>query len=84
MRAAGRAPGGAAPVGRIECRRGRRWALLWDPAELAVKRVPTPAQRVALGRALAARRRCPVCTVDVGYCIPRSLGCCVDCHEETR
>lgn len=84
MRAVGRAPAGAAPVGRIECRRGRRWALLWDRAELGPKRTPTPAQRAALGRALAARRRCPSCGRDAGYCIPRSLGCCLDCHDTTH
>lgn len=84
MRAAGRAPAGAEPVGRIVCRRGRRWALLWDLAELGPKRVPTPAQRAALRLALAARRRCPVCTRDAGYCIPRSLGRCVDCAEAGR
>ncbi len=54
-------------------------ALLYDRDELVRKRVPSAAQLAALGRALAARRRCPDCGRDVGYCIPTSLGCCVDC-----
>ncbi|OLM27901.1 hypothetical protein Ae717Ps2_7119 [Pseudonocardia sp. Ae717_Ps2] len=79
MRAAGLAPCGAAPVAQVVCRRGRRWALLWDPAELGPKRVPSPAQLAALDRALAARRRCPICRLDAGYCIPRSIGSCLEC-----
>jgi hypothetical protein len=81
MRAAGLAPGGADPVGQIVFHRGRREvrALLWDRAELVTKRVASPAQLVALGRALAARRWCSGCSRDVGYCVPTSLGVCVDC-----
>jgi hypothetical protein len=78
MRAAGLAPGGAAPVGLVVCRQGRRWAHLWDERELAPKRVPSPAQLAALERALAARRWCPSCRRHVGYCVPLSLGRCVD------
>jgi hypothetical protein len=81
MRAAGLAPGGAQPVARIECRRGRRWANLYDPAELAPKRAATAAQLVAVGAALAARRRCPACGRDAGYTIPTSLGMCLTCHD---
>lgn len=79
MRAAGLAPAGAAPVALVVCRRGRRWAYLYDPAECGPKRVPTPAQRVALGRAMAARRWCPGCRRDVGYCVSLSWGVCGDC-----
>lgn len=79
MRTAGLAPGGAWPVGRVTCRAGRRWAHLWDPADLVQKRTPTPAQLVALDRAMAARRRCPQCDRDAGYTIPTSLGRCLDC-----
>jgi len=79
MREAGLAPGGAWPVAQIVCRRGRRRALLFDPADLAPKRVPTPAQLAAVGKALAARRWCPDCQTDVGYTVPTSLGRCIDC-----
>lgn len=81
MRAQGLAPGGAQPVAQVVCRRGRRRAWLYDPAELTPKRVPTPAQLVAVARALAARRWCPTCRRDVGYCIPTSLGQCVTCDS---
>lgn len=79
MRAAGLAPGGALPVAQVVCRRGRRHALLYDPADLTPKRVATPAQLRAVAAALAARRWCPACRRDVGSCIPTSLGRCVDC-----
>ena len=81
MRAEGLAPGGAWPVGQLVFHHRRREvrALLYDRGELVPKRVPSAAQLAALGRALAARRRCPDCGRDVGYCIPTSLGCCVDC-----
>ena len=83
MRAAGLAPGGAQPVARVVCRSGRarRVAYLYDPAELAPKRVATAAQLVAVGKALAARRWCSKCLRDVGYTVPTSLGCCVDCAD---
>jgi hypothetical protein len=83
MREHGLAPGGAEPVGQIVCRRGRRYGLLYDPADLVAKRVATPAQLRAVARALAARRRCPSCRRDVGYCVPTSLGECIDCHYPT-
>lgn len=79
MRDQGLAPGGAQPVAQVVCRRGSRRAWLYDPAELAPKRVPTPAQLAAVAAALAARRWCPTCRHDVGYCIPTSLGQCVSC-----
>lgn len=80
MREQGLSPGGAEPVAAIVCRRGRRRALLWDPNELTTKRVSTPAQLVAVGKAIAARRWCPDCARDVGYCIPTSLGRCIGCE----
>ncbi|WP_307665871.1 RRQRL motif-containing zinc-binding protein [Streptomyces sp. V1I1] len=33
----------------------------------------------ALALAMLARRTCPKCRLDAGYCIPRSLGMCVTC-----
>lgn len=84
MRAAGLAPGGSAPVAQVVVRVERRHrqetrAWLWAREDLVTKRVASPAQLVAVGRALAARRWCPSCSRDVGYCIPTSLGACVAC-----
>ncbi|WP_255622850.1 RRQRL motif-containing zinc-binding protein [Pseudonocardia sp. DSM 110487] len=79
MRVLDLAPGGAEPVGLVVCRRGRRWAHLWDRRELVPKRRASPAQLEALERAMAARRWCRTCKRDVGYCVPRSLGECVEC-----
>lgn len=33
----------------------------------------------ALALAMLARRTCPQCRIDVGYCIPPTLGTCVLC-----
>jgi hypothetical protein len=81
MREAGLAPGGAEPVAQLlfSYRRREVRALLWDRSELVAKRVPSPAQVEALGRAMAARRWCPSCRRDVGYCVPTSLGECIGC-----
>ena len=81
MRSEGLTPGRAWPVGQLVFHHHRREvrALLYDRSELVPKRVASVAQLVALGRALAARRWCRRCGRDVGYCIPTSLGCCVDC-----
>lgn len=79
MRALGLAPGGAQIVGQIIFRGGTRKAYLYDRAELVPKRIPTPAQLEALKKALAARRWCPSCQRDAGYCLPTSIGKCVDC-----
>lgn len=87
MRALGLAPGGAASVAQMVWRHRRHevCAQLWDRTELAPKRMPSPAQLVALDRAMAARRWCPSCAQDVGYCIPTGLGRCVDCeYPEVR
>ena len=58
-----------------------RVAYLYDAALAKPKRSASPRQRLALGKALAARRTCPTCETDVGYYIPRSLGECLDCHD---
>jgi len=55
-------------------------AYLYSIAAAKPKRVPTAAQLAAVEKALAARRICPSCGQDVGYCIPLSLGECIDCH----
>ena len=54
--------------------------MLYAPDDLASKRVPSSAQLSAVGKALAARRWCPDCRTDVGYCIPTLLGRCIDCE----
>lgn len=79
MRALELSPGGASRVGQIVCRGGRRRADLFLQATCVPKRTATTAQLVAIGKALAARRWCPTCETDAGYCIPTSLGECVDC-----
>lgn len=84
MRAAGLAPGGAYPVAQIVCRRGRIRALLFHPDDLSPKRTASAAQLAAVGKALAARRWCPDCRADVGYCVPTSLGRCIDCEYPTE
>lgn len=82
MRTLGLAPGGAAPVAQVVWRHRRHEirAQLWDHSELVPKRTASPAQLAALGRAMAARRWCPTCARDVGYCIQTSVGECVDCQ----
>ncbi|MGW2594186.1 RRQRL motif-containing zinc-binding protein, partial [Streptomyces sp. NPDC001515] len=35
----------------------------------------------ALAKAMLARRTCPACHRDAGYCIPSSLGMCVPCAD---
>lgn len=84
MRAQGLAPGGAIPVAQVVVRVQRRHrhevrARLWDRGQLVAKRTASPAQLVALEHAMAARRWCPSCSHDVGYCIPTSLGQCAAC-----
>jgi hypothetical protein len=84
LAAGGLRPGGQPVQGQVLWvgrRRALRVAYLYDVGAAKPKRVATARQRVALGKALAARRRCPTCETDVGYCIPRSLGECLDCHD---
>jgi hypothetical protein len=56
-------------------------AYFYDLRTARPKRVPTAAQLAALGKAMAARRTCPDCGQVKAYCIPRSLGACVDCAD---
>ena len=82
MRALGLAPGGAVPVAQVVWRHRRHEVRgqLWDRSELVPKRTASPAQLVALGKAMAARRWFPSCSRDVGYCIPTSFGQCAGCQ----
>src|SRR5580704_6800767 len=79
LRAAGLRPNGQPVVAQIMWpgRRGRvNVAYLYDTTAAAPKREASPAQVIALGRALAARRRCPECGQDRGYVIPARAGVC--------
>ncbi|AEB44215.1 hypothetical protein VAB18032_15515 [Micromonospora maris AB-18-032] len=58
---------------------GTRTAYLYRLDLARPKRVATPAQLAAIGKALTARRTCRTCGTVRPYCIPRSLGECVDC-----
>ena len=83
LRALGLCPGGHEPVAQVLWMRRRKDAVayLYSIAAAKPKRVPTAAQLAAVGKALAARRTCPTCGRDAGYCIPTSLGECIDCHD---
>jgi hypothetical protein len=86
LRAQGLAPGGHQPVGQILWRHHKqvRTAYLYDKALAVPKRTPTPAQLEAVGKALAARKTCPSCGIEQPYCLPKSLGECLDCAEGAR
>ncbi|WP_229840550.1 RRQRL motif-containing zinc-binding protein [Streptomyces roseolilacinus] len=82
LRAQGLRPGGQPVVAQVERPRRRRGPLVayLYRVDLALPVRPmTPGRTAALQRAMAARRTCPVCRRDAGYCIPRSLGMCVPC-----
>ncbi|MFY1689074.1 RRQRL motif-containing zinc-binding protein [Plantactinospora sp. WMMB782] len=81
LTAAGLRPAGQPVAAQIMWRGvgGTRVAYLYRVDLARPKRTATPAQRAAIGKALTARRTCPTCGVVRPYCIPRSLGECVDC-----
>jgi hypothetical protein len=76
---AGLRPGGQPVCAQVMWRTGIAYLYRADLAK--PKRTATAAQLAALGKALAARRRCPECGRDAGYVIPRCLGMCVPCHD---
>ncbi|MFF5716500.1 RRQRL motif-containing zinc-binding protein [Streptomyces buecherae] len=84
LRARGLRPGGQ-PVAAQVVWRSRRSRTGWRVAyfyrvDLAQPVRPmTPGRVRALAAAMRARRTCPGCRVDAGYCIPTSLGLCVTC-----
>ncbi|GGR40848.1 RRQRL motif-containing zinc-binding protein [Streptomyces netropsis] len=90
LRARGLRPGGqpiAAQIMRQNRRRGGvQVAYLYPLTGAKPVRPMTPGRRASLDRAMTARRTCPNCRVDAGYCIPTSLGMCVTCAypEEQR
>ncbi|QTA34060.1 RRQRL motif-containing zinc-binding protein [Streptomyces sp. CA-256286] len=84
LRALGLPPGGqdvVAEVHRPRRRRGPLVAYLYRVDRAKPVRPMTPARAAALAAAMLARRTCPNCRTDAGYCIPRSLGMCVTCHD---
>lgn len=86
LRALGLRPGGqevAAELQRPRRRRGPLTAYLYLVAEAKPVRPMTPGRRAALEAAMTARRTCPNCHDDAGYCIPDSLGMCVTCAYPT-
>jgi hypothetical protein len=79
LRAAGLRPGGCDPVAEIRWRHGRHVAYLYDPTRALPVRPMTVGRARALAAAMQARRTCPVCRIERGNCIPRSLGICLPC-----
>ncbi|MFF4300493.1 RRQRL motif-containing zinc-binding protein [Streptomyces sp. NPDC001601] len=90
LRARGLRPGGqpvAAQVMRTNRRAGTpRVAYLYQVDRALPVRPMTSRKWGALALAMLARRTCPKCRLDVGYCIPRSHGICGLClaAEEQR
>ncbi|MFE2934452.1 RRQRL motif-containing zinc-binding protein [Streptomyces sp. NPDC059278] len=89
LRALGLRPGGqdvAAQLERPRHRRGPLVAYLYRIDRAKPVRPMTPGRRAALNAAMRARRTCPNCRTDAGYCIPPTLGMCVTCAypEEQR
>ncbi|GAA4684853.1 RRQRL motif-containing zinc-binding protein [Streptomyces youssoufiensis] len=84
LRACGLRPAGQ-PVAAQIMRRSRRRkagvaiAYLYRLDLARPVRAMTPGRVRALAAAMRARRTCPGCRVDAGYCIPTSLGLCVTC-----
>ncbi|MFJ7075598.1 RRQRL motif-containing zinc-binding protein [Streptomyces sp. NPDC098781] len=83
LRAEGLRPGGqpiAAQAMRINRRTGTpRVAYLYRIDRAKPVRPMTSRKWGALALAMLARRTCPSCRLDVGYCIPRSHGICGLC-----
>ncbi|GII24295.1 RRQRL motif-containing zinc-binding protein [Planosporangium mesophilum] len=81
LRAAGLRPAGQPIAAQILWRhkKQRRVAYLYPIAGAKAKRSATPAQQVAIAKALLARRTCPTCRQVKGYYIPRRTGECLDC-----
>ncbi|MFJ9699383.1 RRQRL motif-containing zinc-binding protein [Streptomyces fradiae] len=82
LRARGLRPGGqpvAAQLERPRRRRGPLVAYLYRVDLAKPVRPMTPGRTAALKAAMTARRTCPVCRRDAGYCIPPTLGMCVPC-----
>ncbi|WP_030667919.1 RRQRL motif-containing zinc-binding protein [Streptomyces rimosus] len=84
LRARGLRPGGqcvAAQLERPRRRRGPLVAYLYRIDQARPVRPMTPGRWRAHAAMMRARRTCPRCRTDAGYCIPRSLGTCVPCAD---
>lgn len=88
LREQGLRPGGADPVATLQWRSrkarhtgGYRTAYLYDPAHALPVRPMTPGRWRAHAAMMRARRTCPNCRIDRGYCIPTSLGTCWPCYD---
>lgn len=81
LRAAQLRPGGQPIAAQILWRhKGKlRVAYLYEIGQAKAKRTATPAQRVAIDKALLARRTCRTCGHTKWYYIPRRWGECLDC-----
>ncbi|MFF7980204.1 RRQRL motif-containing zinc-binding protein [Streptomyces sp. NPDC007901] len=85
LRARGLRPGGqpiAAQIMRTNRRTGTPRVAYLYREELALAVRPMTSRKwgaLALALAMLARRTCPKCCLDVGYCIPRSYGICGLC-----
>ncbi|MBO2456575.1 RRQRL motif-containing zinc-binding protein [Actinomadura violacea] len=89
LAAEGLRPGGQDVAGQVlwNSRRGGggvRAAYLYDVRLALPKRTPSERQRLALAKALKARRICPACHRDAGYVLPRHLGTCLDCADDVE
>jgi hypothetical protein len=86
LRTKGLRPGGQDVQAQIlwRHRKQRRVAYLYDEERAKAKREATPAQRIAIEKALTARKTCPSCGTVKPFCIPRSIGECLECAEGAR
>ncbi|MEW2379295.1 RRQRL motif-containing zinc-binding protein [Micromonospora sp. NPDC047812] len=81
LTAAGLRPGGQPIAAQVLWQGvgGTRAAYLYRVDLARPKRTATPAQLRAVRAALTARRTCRTCRQVRSYCIPRSLGECLEC-----
>lgn len=87
LRDAGLRPNGQDPKGLLVFRHRKPYARetvaeLFSIELAAARRTPSPAQLVALGRAMEARRVCVAgCGLIKDYCVPTSTRQCWTCFE---
>jgi hypothetical protein len=80
LRAEGKRPSrGQTVAAQLMWRKGKRVAYLYDIETATDLGTPTATQLAALGKAMLARRTCPICHQLRDYYIPRRTGACLDC-----
>ncbi|WP_419996126.1 RRQRL motif-containing zinc-binding protein [Streptomyces boninensis] len=83
LRAHGLRPGGQQIAAQVMRRNrhagGVQVAYLYRVDRAKPVRPMTSRKWGALALAMLARRTCPQCGLDAGYCIPTSLGACLSC-----